>query len=514
VRWSAVAILAAAFAYAWVMQGVGGYPQNAQYALVRALASGTAQVDRTRHEVGELGTLDVRYFEGHYYSNKAPALAFVTVPAFLVLDAVGAAPPGDPSRMLWALGLVGVVLPAVLLLLVVRWVADRVEPGFGTGAALILGLATLVLPFTTLFYNHVLGALLLFAAFAVLFAERRSRDRPWLVAAGGVLAGLAVTSEYVNVLGALVLLGYALRREGFVRRALLYGGGVLVGVVPLLAYNWWAFGSVTHNSYSGRLILGADELGRDVGPTAKSPEPSLGIVLENLASTTGLLTLAPVVGCGAVGTVLLWKRGWRAESLVVGTVSGLFLAYVSSYGSSFGGYGPGPRYLIPILPFLAFPLVAALRAFPVTTLALAAVSAVVMGSVTATHALAGYDGDWLSRFEQRAFASTAASLVGVTGWYTILPFFAAVLVAALAAALATPALHVSRADTALALAAVLGWALAAAAAPRTAALGGESDRWQAYWAVALLCVVAAAAYALVRSRAAAAGPAEAAQRAS
>lgn len=484
---------------------MGGSPQGGQYALVRALASGTPQVDRTRHEVGELGTLDARYYEGHYYSNKAPGLAFLTLPAFLALDGLGAAPPGDPSRMLWALGLVGVVLPAVLLLLLVRWLADRIEPGFGTGAALILGVATLVLPFATLFYNHVLAAFLLFAAFVVLFVERVGRGaRPWLLAAAGVLAGLAVTSEYVSLLGAVVFLGYALRRKALVRRALSYGCGLLVGVAPLLAYNWWAFGSVTHNSYSGKLLLGGAELGRDVQPAENPPELNLAIVLENLVSATGLLTLAPVVACGAAGTVLLWKRGWRAEALVVVAVSGLFLIYVSNYGSSFGGHGPGPRYLIPILPFLAVPLAVALRELPVTTIGLAAVSAIVMGSVTATHALAGYDGEWLTRFEQRAFTSTAASLVSVTGWYTILPFFAALVAAAIAAGLATPALRPSRADTAFALAAVLGWALVAAEAPRTAALGGESDRWQAYWAVDALCAVAAAGYALTRVRAGAA----------
>ena len=480
------------------MQGVGGYPQNAQYALVRALATGTPQVDRTRHEVGELGTLDVRYYNGHYYSNKAPALAFLSLPAFLVLDAVGAAPPGDPSRMLWALGLVAVVLPGVLLLLLVRWLADQLEPGFGTAAALTLGLATLALPYTTLFYNHVLAALLLFAAFVVLYIEHRSERRLGLVVVGGVLAGLAVTTEYVNVLGALVLLGYGLSRRGLPRRVLSYGAGLLVGVAPLLAYNWWAFGSVRHHSYSGRLIEGAAGVG---GPGELSSKGlSARMLLENLFSTTGLLTLAPVVTCGGLGTILLWRRGWRAEALVVLAVSTLFLAHVSRYGPSFGGFGPGQRYLIPVLPFLAFPLALAFRRIPVTTIALAAVSAIIMGSITATHALAGYDGEWLRRFEDRAFTSTAASLVGVTGWYTILPFFVALVLGAIAVGAATPALRVSRGETALGLAAVLAWALLATTAPRAAALGGTSNEWDAYWMVGVLFVAGASVYALLRRR--------------
>ena len=46
------------------------------------------------------------------------------------------------------------------------------SPGYGTAAAVTLGLATLVMPFATLFFSHVLAAMLAFAAFALLWRER------------------------------------------------------------------------------------------------------------------------------------------------------------------------------------------------------------------------------------------------------------------------------------------------------------------------------------------------------
>ena len=115
--------------------------------------------------------------------------------------------------MVWALGLVGVVLPAFVLLLLVRSVAERIEPGYGTAAAVALGAGTLILPFSTLFFSHVLSAMLAFAAFAVLWRERAGPPRLLLVAAAGALAGFAIATEYPLGLAAVVLGVYAMRRS-------------------------------------------------------------------------------------------------------------------------------------------------------------------------------------------------------------------------------------------------------------------------------------------------------------
>ena len=71
-RWTIVAFAAFAVAAVFPMQ-VNGWNQNAHYALVRALAQGTPTIDKTRTEIGDLGTGDVTLVDGHYYSNKAPA---------------------------------------------------------------------------------------------------------------------------------------------------------------------------------------------------------------------------------------------------------------------------------------------------------------------------------------------------------------------------------------------------------------------------------------------------------
>src|SRR5204862_3924590 len=126
---------------------------------------------------------------GHFYSVKAPGLSVLTLPLYEGLGAVGGKSlareaadtarrggatgwtyrglnvhsyGGVPARAaqikrtlehqaptVWALGLLGTVLPGALLLLLVRRCAERVEPGLGTAAAITLGTGTLVMPFAT-----------------------------------------------------------------------------------------------------------------------------------------------------------------------------------------------------------------------------------------------------------------------------------------------------------------------------------------------------------------------------
>ena len=121
-----------------------------------------------------------------------------------------------------------------------RWAADRFAPGYGTAAAITLGLATIVMTFAAEFFSHVISAGIAFAAFCVLIKERDSEPRAlagWHAPACS--RGSAVTFEFQTGLVGVVLFGYALsRRTGYLpSRAAAYAGGTVLGALPMLAFN-------------------------------------------------------------------------------------------------------------------------------------------------------------------------------------------------------------------------------------------------------------------------------------
>lgn len=466
VRANAAILAIAAVGCVWVIPvQYLGWNQGAHYALVRALASGTPYVDRTRFEVGkggmaDDGTGDLSLIDGHYYAAKSPGLAFAVLPPYLLLKAAGGAKPIRESRPeVWYLQLFGVLLPALLLLVLVARMAGALEAGFGTAAAVTLGLATMVLPFATMLFSHVLSATLAFAAFAVLFRERRGPPRLATVGLAGLFAGLAVTVEYpVALVGAIVGV-YALARGPVLARLGAYAAGAFVGVLPALLFNLWAFGNLFTFSYAN--VVGDQEANKRglFGVSA----PDFGVLVQLLFSPIGLLVLTPVVLAGAVGLVFVYRRGHRAEALVAGAVAVLYLLWNAGYETPFGGNSPGPRFLVVTLPFLALGLAAAYRAFPLTTLALAIGSGVEMVVLTLTTPLLTDDRAWFHRFAAGQFAETINDLLGIG--HGVALFFVALAAAVALGVLATARPALGPDDAARAVLAAIGWIVLVRRAP-------------------------------------------------
>jgi hypothetical protein len=456
-----------------------GPNQNAHMALVRSLSSGTPHVDRYRNE-----TSDVSYTNGHYYTAKAPGLALVTEPYYVALKAGGLAVADHvaeqpfpqamlavPRTAVWQLALFGAALPALLALILVRAVGERLVPGYGTVAAVALGAGSLLAFFATLFFDHALSACLGFAAFAVLVRERQSEPNLGLVAAAGGLAGLAVTAEFPLGIVAAVLAAYVCARGERFRRLGAYAAGVVAGVVPLLAFDTWAFGSPTALSYVNAVSL-AGVSGHDVllgnAPGFFGVElPSLRVAIELLVSSKGLVVLAPVWALAGLGVVILWRRSFRAEAAVIGVVACAFVAYNCAYLDPFGGFPGGTRFLVPTLPFLAVAVAAAWRAEPLLTASLALASIVVtsVGQVADPGFHSEDAGTWFHRLQRGQVTETVLGHLGgsnVLGVAMMLTVVAAAVALALAV---TERPRLERRDLTLAAAGLVLWRVVYVGAP-------------------------------------------------
>ena len=213
-----MAIVLVPLAVATLHAGSGCGP-NSHYSLLRAMSHGRLTIGRYQWQ-----TCDKAYYHHHFYSVKAPGMDFLAFPVYAGLRAVGLehehlpsahsiAAVGDDLRGgIWPVSLWVVLLPLALLLLLVRRLVDRLEPGFGTIAALTVGVASLALPFAISLFSHDLSALLGLAAFAVLWRERRGPPSLRLVLAAAVLAGYGIVTEYPLGIVAAILGAYALSR--------------------------------------------------------------------------------------------------------------------------------------------------------------------------------------------------------------------------------------------------------------------------------------------------------------
>jgi hypothetical protein len=188
--------------------------------------------------------------------------------------------------------------------------------------------------------------------------------------------------------------------------------------------------------------------------------------------------------------VLMWRRGLRAEAGFIAALAGAYVLYNASSVDPFGGASPGPRYLIPLLPFFAVPLAAALREFPGVAVGLAVAAGTIQALYSVTTPLAAWDGQAWERLRAGSVVPTVIDFLDLPARIAILPFLALLVVAAALAAIAARLpLHRPR-EVAAAVAAAGAYTLVAWQTPRLADEG--LGRELALLALVALCTAVVA----------------------
>ncbi len=305
----------------------------------------TLELDR----YGDTLLVDRVEHRGHVYSDKAPLQAFLAVPVYAVGRAVGMEsaaverPTGNLG--LWWVTLWSATIPAAALVVLVHRACRRVAPAGATLATAGVAFGTLLLPFAGELYGHVLCALLAFAAWTLV---DEGGGGPWRLVAAGALTGAAVATEYPMALVAVVLAVAVLAVRG-VRALLPFVAGGAPFAAGVMAYQWAAFGGPFTDPYRLKPQLAGSS-------PAVTGMPRPGQAVEVLLGARGLFVFAPVTALALGGLVLLWRRGptsARPTAAVGLAVFAALWALQAGWANPWGGEMPGPRYLIPALPFLA-----------------------------------------------------------------------------------------------------------------------------------------------------------------
>jgi hypothetical protein len=439
------------------------------YAAFSMVDRGTVNIDAYQDGLG-----DKSYWHGHYYSDKAPGLAFLAVPVYFGLrELLGVRGEGflrqkrhgnqyyyahSMAFLRFGITYLLVSLPSAALAIALWLFLMRL--GAGTGWALLLAgvyaLGTIAYVYSIWYYSHQICAVLLFAAFLLLFYQVRHKPpgrRVLLAALGaGFLAGYSVVSEYPTILVA-ALLGIYLLVVARARKqtAAAFIAGMVPPAILNLGYNVAAFGQPFATGYL-HLHSWAYHNNVQGGPLGLAGLGSYGVQPPTLNSFwqitfgtyRGIFLLSPVLLLFFAGAAFMWhRRDLRPEWwLCVGVVV-LYFLVDASRGQDMNGWSGGSsvasRHLVPMLPFMVVPMVFGLRhrAFRLAFLVLGAVSVAVMFMiVAATYPFPYQDKNPLmnevfpSFFHGQILSNWVLiwrSIFGLDGVASLLPFFALIL---------------------------------------------------------------------------------------
>ena len=389
-----------------------GWNQGVRLAELHAVTlKGTLRIDDYIDYTGDRALIN-----GHYYSEKAPAMALAALPAFAITawtqKLLGVDPDAMPGRRVseWiaTAGSVGLIAAAggLAFFAMLRARFDALTALLGTFG---LFLGSLTWPYATALFSHAgtIG-LLAIALWAALTAPSKQRD-----AIAGLAAGFAVASEYPAVFPGAVLALYLASLD--LRRFWRFGLATLPAAALILINNYAISGSPFKLSYGSNPLF--PELTAVNTYGFNTPDPS-AVRAVLWGEYRGLLFWCPVLLMAIPGMVAVFRANRRLAAMIALAVA-VVLLQVASFYTWFGGNAIGPRYLAPALPFIGLAAAYGIKRFPEMGLILTIASLALMGMVTAIaidppgDVLEPLQAFYLVRIEQNRFAQNLGTVIGL-----------------------------------------------------------------------------------------------------
>ncbi len=294
-----------------------------------------------------------RGVDGRFYAPFGIGQSLFNIPFYLAGHAaqrvigIRAGKPDTVDKAAVALGNTVAAAGIVWVVFLFAWrLSGSMSAAIWTTLSLAFG--TLVWPYSKFGFNALLTTWCLTAGIYAAWLGVRSDRRACLVWSGVWLACAFLTRHEIAIaiLVAAAWVLYESRRDGrqAAIRITLMGVAPLVGVVFWFWFNFIRFGNPFNTGYAGDSTIGFDS--------------SILTGMYGLLFSPGrsLFVYVPLALAGLPALFALARRDSSLAALFTALVGSLLVFY-SSMPSWEAGRSYGPRYLVPILPFLITPIV-------------------------------------------------------------------------------------------------------------------------------------------------------------
>jgi len=292
----------------------------------------------------------------HYYSVKAPGTSYLGVPGYALYRWL-AGDHFDRTEALWATRLTGTILPWLLFaFFFYRWLERRIDDSVVRNAVFVsLALGSPLYAYATMLASHTSAAACAFGAFMLLSDARRAGSaRPASAFLAGLLAAGASLFEYPCFFVSSALAAYALWALAPRRRLLAFALGALGPTVVLMSFQHAAFG----NAFSpGHLFVETPQFRQwhHEGLFGAREFHWEGAVRLLFDRRLGMFALTPLLVLGPYGLARVARDpSRRADALVAAVACATLYVFVCFLNVWHAGWSIGPRYLVPLLPFVGW----------------------------------------------------------------------------------------------------------------------------------------------------------------
>jgi hypothetical protein len=288
---------------------------------------------------------DVAEHDGKLYLALPPGLGIISVPftsiGFVMDDGNFNSFGHGRSMGILFVALCG-ALSSLLVFKICRLYSDEYVSSL---IAFSYGFASIAWVFSTIFYAQQVTAFFgVLALYMTLRSIKKGRASAWSMGVAGLALAASIMLDPISIILAIFLSAYLLFM--FKKAALPIILAVL-GVLAYGSYNYLNFGNPLVTSEEVYLAQGSGSLSGSFGT------PLYFGLFGNLVSIhKGLLLYVPLAALGVLGLAYAPRRELL---LLLGLIFSMLIPYSRWYEWG-GGLSYGPRFLVPIIPYLIIPV--------------------------------------------------------------------------------------------------------------------------------------------------------------